>query len=164
METTITDYISVRQRATDLGCAIPQEITLLPTNFASATTRTEFLQLSEAATVRTLFRNHHLTMDELLPTSERSPYIQNNSSEWLAPTLFISSLLISQNPTAVSVALSVLANYVTDYLKGIPGPKIINVDIVVEKKGDWSCKTLSYKGDPAGLNTLPDIIRQMSDE
>jgi hypothetical protein len=81
MATNITDYISVHQRAADLGCAVPHGIALLPTNFDSATARADFLQRSEAATVRTLFRSHNLPIGELLPASERSPYIQDNSFE-----------------------------------------------------------------------------------
>jgi hypothetical protein len=154
MATNITDYISVHQRAADLGCAVPQGIALLPMNFDSATARADFLQRSEAATVRTLFRSHNLPIGELLPASERPPYIQNNGFEWLAPTLFISSSLMTENQAAVSVALNVLSGYILDFLKGMLGTKAVKLDIVVEKRGNRSCKKISYEGDVIGLNTL----------
>jgi len=164
MATHITDYISVQQRAVDLGCMVPQGIALLPVNFDSATARTDFLQLSEAATVRTLFRNNSLPIEELLPASERAPYIQNNAFEWVAPTLFISSALLTQNQVAAEVALHVLASYIKDFFKGMTGTKTVKLDIVVEKKGDRSCKKISYEGDVAGIDTLSDVIRQIADE
>lgn len=79
-----------------------------PANFKSAATRDELLQLSEAATVRALFRNNSIPLDELLPRAEQPPYIQNNSFEWLAPTLFIASGLLTENPVAVNLALHVI--------------------------------------------------------
>lgn len=164
MATNITDYINVHQRAVDLGCVVPQSIALLPINFDSAQARTDFLQPSEAATVRTLFRNNNLPIEELLPVSEHAPYIQNNSFEWIAPTLFISSALMTQNQVAVEVALHVLASYIKDFFKGITGTKTVKLTIVVEKKGDRSCKKIDYEGDVAGMDTLPEIIKHIANE
>ena len=165
MGTTITDYTNVHERANHLGCTIPQCIAILPTNFVSAATRADFLHLSEAATVRSLFRGHDLSMDELLPAPERAAYIQNNSFEWVAPTLFVSSCLMTENPAAVNVALNVLSAYIVELFKGSPNTdRKVKIDIVVEKKGDWSCKKIHYDGDPSGLNELPPIIRGLSDE
>jgi hypothetical protein len=164
MTTKITDYISVRQRASELGCTVPTRIAILPTNFDFVAARTDFQQLSEAATVKALFRTNNVPLDDLLPASERAPYIQNNSFEWLAPTLFISSSLLIDNQAAVSVALSVLSNYITDFFKGVPGQKTVKLDIVVERNGDMSCKKISYEGDVNGIDSLVDVIRQISNE
>jgi hypothetical protein len=71
---------------------------------------------------------------------------------------------MTENQAAVSVALNVLSGYILDFLKGMPGTKTVKLDIVVEKSGNRSCKKISYEGDVIGLNTLPDIIRQVSDE
>jgi hypothetical protein len=163
MTTTITDYVSVHERTAELGCQIPRNITLLPENFDSAQKTTDFLQLSEAATVRTLFRSHCVLLDELLPAEQRPHYIQYNSVDWVAPTLFISSAVMTENPTAVSLAISVLANYLSEFFKGMSG-KTAKLDIVVERKRDQSCKKLSYEGDVAGLSALPKIIQRLSDD
>lgn len=165
MGITVTDYNNVRDRATELGCLVPQHVAILPTNFVSAGTRGEFLHLSEAATVRSLFRSNSVPMDELLPAPERAGYIQNNSFDWIAPTLFISSCLMTENPAAVNVALNVLAAYIVDFFKGSPkNDRQVKLEIVVEKKGDRSCKRITYEGSPAGLSDLPPIIRRLSDE
>jgi hypothetical protein len=163
MKTTITDFPSVRQKALALDCIIPDGIALLPTNFTSVESKADFLQPSEAATVRSLFRNYNIVLEELVLPAERPAYIQNNSFEWVAPTLFIVSSLMTENSAIVSVAMNVLSSYVFEFFKGIPGEKTVKLDIVVEKKGDHSCKMIHYEGDPAGLNALPEIIRRISD-
>ena len=163
MPTTITDYISVRQRATDLGCFIPQTVTILPPNFTSAATAADFLRASEAATVHTLFRLNNIPFDELLAAGASPRYVQNNNFEWVAPTLFIPAALLSQNSAVVSLALGVLANYVTDFLKGRPGPKTAKLNIVIEKTGDWSCKSIQYDGDVSGIPEIGDVIGKLQD-
>jgi hypothetical protein len=164
MTTEITDYISVRGRAAELGCVPPQRIAILPVNFASVEARSDFLQLAESATVRTLFRTNAIPTDEILPSGERCPYIHNKAYEWIAPTLFISAALWSENPMAVNLALNVIANYITDYFKGAASEKPIKLEFVVEKRDGYSCKKLTYEGDISGINDLSDIISEIADE
>jgi len=164
MTTTISDYITVSERAASLGCAVPDTMAVLPVNFDSATTHRDFRQRSEAATVRTLFRTNGLPLSEFLPPDERGPYIHDNAFELVFPALFISATLITQNPIAVELALHVLGAYITDFFKGIAGKRNVKLDIVVEKKGNRSCKMISYEGDAPGLEALPEIIRRVCDE
>lgn len=117
MVTTTEEGPNVRKRAAELGCAIPTTMAILPGNFAEVSLRSEFLQPSEAATVRSLFRSSGVPLDDLVSAEEKPSYIQNNGFEWIAPTIFVGSSLISENQTIISVALSVLANYVTDFSK-----------------------------------------------
>jgi hypothetical protein len=126
MPTTITNFVSVRQRAADLGCSAPQTMTILPSNFAAAPTAADFLRASEAATVRTLFRINSIPVEELLAAGDFPNYVEHNDFEWVVPTLFIPAALLSQNPELVSLALGVLANYITDFLRGRPGPRTEN--------------------------------------
>ena len=94
------DYVQVDSRAAEIGCQRPTGMALLPENFQSATSYAELRQLSEAATVRTLFGTNGLPLCDVLDPSKPVPYIQNNSFEWVGPTLFVSSALVSsENPT-----------------------------------------------------------------
>jgi hypothetical protein len=161
MTTTITDYIRVADKASELGCKIPTGIAILPENFSTAVDRQHLLLGSQAATIQKLFRNNNFPMDDLLPAEERAPSIHNKHFEW-APLLFISAGLLSSDPNAVSVALGIISNYATDFFKGMPSKKI-KLNIVVEKKKDRACKQLSYEGDIAGLASLPEIIRGIND-
>jgi hypothetical protein len=160
----VQDYISVRDRAVELGCEAPRHIAILPVDFATATSATGMLQRSEAGTIRTLFRTNEIVLDELVPKEARGGYVQNNSFEWIAPTLFISGSLWSQDPAAVNLALNVLATYLTDFFKGMPGRKAAKLELVVEKKAGKTCKKLTYEGDVSGLRDLAATIERLADE
>jgi hypothetical protein len=164
MNITTEDYVRVDSRAAEIGCQRPTGMTLLPENFQSATSYAELRQLSEAATVRTLFRTNGLPLYDVLDPSKPVPYIQNNSFGWVGPTLFVSWALVSENPTVVTVALGVIANYLTDFLKGISGKTEVSLSIVVEKRTDRTCKRITYKGNVEGLSSLADIVKSTSDE
>ncbi|MEO4046959.1 hypothetical protein AAFN46_07680 [Pseudomonas sp. CAU 1711] len=164
MTTTISEYIDVRQRISDLGCLSPTGLALLPSNFETASDISTFRQVSESATVRTLLRTSNVPLDELLSKEQRPSYIQNNAFEWVAPTLFVSAGVLSQNASYLSVALSVIANYATDFFKGMSGENQVQMDIVVERTKSKVCKKVTYKGPPEGLKDLPEVIRTASDE
>ena len=111
-----------------------------------------------------MFRNEGLPIADVLPPNERLPSIQNNNYEWVAPTLFVTTGVISQQPECVAVALSVLANYVTEFFMGLKGPKTIKLEIVVEKTNTKVCKKLTYEGDVAGLSKLSKIVQEVANE
>ena len=161
--TNITDFVSVSQRVEQLGLASPNGIAFLPDDFESAETTADFRQRPEAATLRKVLKQANVAIDDLSP-GVKLPYIVNRSSQWIAPTLFISSSLLSTDPTMVSVALNVLSNYVTDFLKGFPGGPAVKFEIVVEKKGDRSCKRITYQGDAAGIASLAEVVGRIADE
>ena len=162
MTTKISDYIDVQAKIHDLGCEDPEGISILPVNFDSATSTDEFLQLSETSTVKTLLRNNEIPFSEV--RKEKPAYIQNNAFEWIAPTLFVSASLLSQHPEIISVSLSVIANYVTDFFRGLSGEKNIKLDIVVEKTKSKTCKKISYEGNVDGLKELANIVKEVGNE
>lgn len=164
MNTTISEYIDVRERIAELGCQSPTGLALLPANFETATSVSDFRQVSESATVRTLLRTSDIPLDEIVSKDKRSPYVQNNAFEWVAPTLFVSVGVLSQNASYLSVALSVIANYATDFFKGMSGNNEVHMDIVVERTKSKVCKKITYKGPPEGLKELPEVIRAAADE
>jgi hypothetical protein len=131
----------------------------LPVNFESASSVTEFLQASEAATVKKLFLEKGLPIDDIVDRNQRPPYVKNKSYDWVTPTLFISAALYSENPALVSMALSVLANYATDFFKGINRMPDVRLDIVAEETKTKTYKKISYQGPVDGLKNLADVIR-----
>lgn len=163
-QTTISDFATVADKLDELGCNFPSGIAILPVNFESASTVKELRQASEAATVKTLFRTANVPYGDIVGRNERLPYIQNNAFEWIAPTLFISAALLAENPAGISVALSVIANYATDFFKGMTGDKNIKLDVVVEKSNSKTCKKVSYEGPPDGLKDLASIIEATSND
>lgn len=164
MTIQISDYVSVSDRLEALGGRYPTGFALLPVNFESALAIADFRQVSEAATVRTLFRNNGLPQDDIVERSKRPPYIQNNAFDLILPTLFISAALLSENPNSVSIALSVIANYATDFFKGLSGDKNVKLEIVVEKTKTKTCKKVSYSGPADGLKDLASVVKAASDD
>lgn len=162
MTTKISDYVQVTDRAKKLGCATPTGIAVLPENFESAADRSTLLFGSQAATIRKLLEKGGLPVANLLPSGERVPAVHNKHFEW-APAIFVSAALLSENPSAVSVALGVISNYATDFFRGMPSRKV-KFTVVVERKKDKLCKKIDYEGDVSGLASLADILRQVGDE
>ncbi|MDK4715882.1 hypothetical protein [Rhizobium sp. CNPSo 4039] len=164
MITDVSNYVSVRDRAEQLGCMVSDRISVLPANFESAVSINDFLQRTEAATLRTLFRLNGVPSDDLVSREQRGAYIQNNSIEWIAPTLFVAGSIWSQEPNVVNLALNVLSTYITDFFKGAPGRKTVKLEIVVEKRRSTLCKRLKYEGDAEGIRELAAAIGRLADE
>lgn len=164
MSTKISDYANVEQRIEELGCIYPNGFAVLPVNFESAASIADFRSVAEAATVKTLLRSAGLPLDDIVERAARPPYISNHSYDWVAPTLFVSLALLSQNPHFVAVALSTIANYLTDFFRGGASKKTIKMNIVVERAVSRSCKKVTYEGPPEGLKEIAEIVRSASDE
>lgn len=159
-----SDYLNVSKRMAELGCRYPRGLAFLPVNFESASSIAEFRQVSEAATVKKLFRGAGLPHDEIVEQAQKPPYVQNNSFEWVAPTIFVSAALISENPHCVAIALSLIANYATDFFRGIGGRKSVKLDVVVERTSTKTCTRISYEGDADGLKSLSEVVQNAAHE
>lgn len=161
---SISDFPSVRERAEALSCAFPDGLALLPSNFLAAEVRSDLKESSEAATLRKLFRTAGLEITPLLPIGEKSAISLNRSAGWIGPAIFISAGLLSTNATAVSVALGVLTNYLSDFMKGSLRSKGVELDVIVERHGDRVCKRISYNGPIEGLAQLADAVVRVANE
>ncbi len=139
-------------------------ILILPINYESINSESEIRFQSEAATVKTLFRQrkipHSMFSWKALPTR----YVQNNAFEWIGPALFISAGIFSQNELAINTALGVLASYIADYFKGRSGNNVAKLTIVVEQTKKKQCKKINYEGDAEGIKNLGEIIKSIANE
>ena len=120
MSIEITDYLDVGQRASELGLKAPEGLCILPRRFGSAKDVAELVHESSALDLKTLFREADLPVTVYQPDGTKIPYLQENDIVWVGPVLFVSYAALSENPHILSVALSVIANYVTDLFKGSP--------------------------------------------
>jgi hypothetical protein len=120
MGTVIGPFIDVRERAADLGCAVPEGFALLPRNFETATRRGELVHDASGLSVRAAWRADGVEETRLEPEGETWAAAQKDAAEWIGPIIFVGSALLSQNPDAVNVGLGVVANYATDLLRGLP--------------------------------------------
>jgi hypothetical protein len=156
-----TDYVDVEQRATELGCRVPTEFAILPRYFATASDKDALVQEDTAPTVRILLRAAGIPETPIESEGERFPLIEENSFEWVGPTIFIGAAIFSANSHMISVALSVIANYLTDYFKGRPGEKKAKLRIVVPQPRTKKYTEITYEGDIEGLPGLQKIIKEV---
>lgn len=164
MNTSISDFVSVRERLLTLGYRSPTGLAILPLNLEHAASASDIRLQSESATVKTLFRQAGIPLDELFEPSNRPPYVQNNDAHWIAPAIFVAAGVFSENPNAVSVALGVLSNYLTDFFKGRTGEPTIKATIIVETTKTKTCKRIEYEGNVEGLKALADVVRGTQDD
>jgi len=164
MPVHVSDYINVRERAIELDCNIPTGLALLPRNFADAKIKEDLLHESTAPTVRILLRQAGITETALEREGERLHQAgQKDFAEWIGPIIFVSGALLSNNPQAISVALGVISNYLTDWFKGLTSGKNVRLDVVVEA-GEEGYKRISYEGPVEGLRDLPQVVREVASD
>lgn len=157
----VEKYVDVQKRAQELGCRVPSGLALIPANFETAATKQELAHDLHGLTVRTLWREAGLEESRLEEPGEHWPSAQRDALEWLGPTIFVSASLVSENPTAVSIALSVVANYVTDFFKGVPPvQRRASLDVVVEDP-PGSYRRVRYRGPPEGLQEAAQVVREL---
>jgi hypothetical protein len=161
MTVELSPFFDVRHRASELGCAIPDGLALLPRNFATAETRGGLIHDAEGLSVRAAWRSEGIAEARLKPDGELWPAAQENAADWIGPTIFLGSSLWVSNPALVSVALGVVSNYVTDLFRGRPPAECrASLSLVIEDESGET-RRLDYHGSPAGIAELPNVIKEM---
>lgn len=160
----VENYVNVKEKAQKLNLNIPLQIALLPKNFKTAKDKKELIHASTTPTVRKLWIQNNIQETPIEKSGEKIPCSAEKAFEWIGPTIFVSSLLLSQNPHLVNIALNVISNYLTDWFRGIAyNERKVKLSIVVEtRSGDY--KEVKYEGPLDGLGKLPKIIKEIHDE
>jgi hypothetical protein len=163
MPITIENYIDVKERALELECNIPDELSILPRNFEIAKSKSELVYESSVPDIRILFREAGIIETRLEKQGDKCFYKQDKHFDWIGPTIFISASFLSQNPHIISITEGIISNYLTDLFKGKFYSEKIELTYVLERTKDKEIKRIVYKGDLAGLDELPKIIRERLD-
>jgi hypothetical protein len=165
MAIEITDYVDVEERSSNLGIKAPEGAFMLPRHFAHAKDVGELCHESSALDLKTLFRQAGLPITVYQPDGARIPYLQENDVTWVGPVLFFSAAALVQNPHLVSVALSVIANYVTDLFKGLPPSARVRLTVVVEttttKTTKKTTKKIDFDGPPDKISEINDLVKDI---
>ncbi|MBP7765096.1 MAG: hypothetical protein KA113_07910 [Syntrophaceae bacterium] len=106
-----------------------------------------------------LLRQHKIPVDTLNPIDATTSLQDNRGLDWIAPTFLVSSLLLTQNPTLVSVALSIIANYVTDLCKGLKSDPEVKVKIVQTADNGKKAQRINYEGPVSGLPEIEKVLQ-----
>ncbi len=158
---TVTDFCDVSERARFLGLNNPEGLAFLPRNFEHATTFDELLHEDTVDTLRALFRNSEIPETRVEQPGQKIPVIVEKSFDLVCPAFFVGGVLFSENPHLLSLALSIVANYATDFFKGTPGPNEVTLSMInaVEKEdGSKVYKKVEYKGPVEGMAELRKTV------
>lgn len=160
MKIQIEPYINVNEKAMLLGCDIPKDITILPRNFEDAKLIDEFIYESSTPEIRLLLKEAHISETGIDNKGAKRVYAQEKSIEWIGPLIYVSAECILTNPYVIPIIEGVIANYVTEWLRGIPESKGVKLGIVVEKEENREFIKIDFEGSPSELHHLSDIIRE----
>ena len=156
----ITDYINVKAQLSKLGCHEPSGLAILPSNFESANSIDELLQPMESATVKKLLILNELPYTDILERNNRPKYVTEKSIDLILPTIFISAALLSENPAAVSLALNIIANYATEFFRGMKGERKVKIDFVTETP-EGCYKKLSIECPPESVKEVMPALKEL---
>lgn len=158
MPVKISDYPNVIERCEKLGIGKPQTNCVLPNNFESAASQSDWEYSASETTVRLLLRDESIEVAKLEDDQTKRKLLSRRSLTWYGPVLFFTAAELAQNPHLVSVSLGVIANFLTEQFRGTPGEHEVRLDIVTEKTKTKTTRKFSYAGNVEGLKTLKDAI------
>jgi len=158
MNTTIKE-IDIDQKLNELNISLSGGLTFMPEHIEKIKSRDDLVFAESLTQLRKLFKANGVEFATL--GFDDSRFRARKSAELFLPGLFISLSLLSENPTVISVALSVLANYVTEFFKGKVGAKNASIEIYIEKTNEKKVTQISYNGDAEGIKNLENIIKNL---
>ena len=160
---TIGDYPDIAKKLEEFDLTYPKTLAILPLNLNSATSKKDLFNSETTSTVRVLWKKAGV-VETPIEGKNKIPELLQQSFEWIGPTIFFASTLITGHPELIDLAVRVISDYLTVLFKGIPKEeKKAKLDIVAETK-NGSFKDIHYEGDIEGLKELPKVIRSLDDE
>ncbi len=135
------------------------EIILLPSNW-NQDKEENFIYSENTVTIKKLLKNNNIPVS-ILNFKPDSKITNNRNIDWVSPIIFISAAFVSSNSDAVSISLSIIANYLTDYFKGNKSDPNVKISLYFERH-DGEIKEASYSGPTSGLDKFQQSIKEFS--
>lgn len=140
-----------------LGIDYPDKICFFPENIDSAKDKSELVFTDSVSDLSKVFKQNNIDISRL--GGESKLLRSRKNADFFVPAIFFSLSLISENPSIVSLSLSVLANHITDFFKGSFNCKNVNLEIYIETNKKKKIKKISYSGNVDGIEKLADVIK-----
>ncbi len=153
-------YVPVLYRATELGCAMPESIAILPDNFCEANSRLELMVRAESVTLRNLFENASAPLENFFSLGEHIVTGHRDGLSWEA-CLFVPTSVVRRDSGAIANAIALISAYLMDLFKGRHDPQI-KLSVVVEEKHQGDCRKLTYQGDASGVSAMTARILEVA--
>jgi len=140
----------------DINQRAASTLLFLPNNWP--TKAEEYVYASTVQSVVKLLKQNNVPAVSLNPIDATTSLQDNRGLDWIAPTILISGLLLTQNPSMISVALSIIANYVTEVFKGLKNDPEMKLDIIQTSADEKKAQRVHYEGPVSGLQELEKIL------
>ena len=141
-----------------------QRIILLPQNYEFTNNKEDLFFNEEIKTVGKMFSMNSL--DNFLIKingKEIDNYFAQKSGEIILPSIFVSSLILTENPHLISVALGVVSNYATTLLKGIPKRnQTVKFKIITKNSKTNKISKIEYNGNVEGISELAKVLKDLN--
>lgn len=161
MKTEIKEYNNFINQIKKYDFDIPNGISLIPTNIGNADSKDDLVYFGSAKSLKKLWKSNSIELSKIEKEGDRQYYLHQHSAEWIAPTIFLGASLLSESPNTISIALSVVANYVTDLFRGKPPKTTFKMELIIEEEKDKKYKKITFEGEPNDMNGLIRVIREM---
>lgn len=160
------EYIDVRKKIEELSLNNVTGLAFLPMNFETTNNADEFMCRDSLKVVNKLMRQKNIEISRLETNVVKTQYYVENDITWVGPTIFIAYSFWTENPNLISIGLSMIAGYLSDFFKGKSKSPKVKLEYVLEKnpKKDKKYVRFSYEGDIEGLDKLPSILKNLKDE
>ncbi|MCK4814491.1 hypothetical protein KA005_01870 [bacterium] len=144
----------------DIGDPTDKEIFILPNNFDL--TKQEYCYSSTLPTIKKLAKEKNVLF-RIIGDTEDQKLLEQRGQEWYGPVFLVGSLFYSQNSQMVSIALSMIANYLSNIFMGQKDVKA-KMDVLVRNDEKKITKKVSYEGPVGGLTEVNDAIKSVMSE
>jgi len=169
---TVEEYLDVEAKSQSLGFELRGPICMLPNNLDELSSLEESIHFSSALTLVKLLEEASIPASIMEAEGGDRKYLVQKNVTWYGPVLLFAAAEIAQNPQLVSISLGVIANYLTDYFKGIPiGEQQVELSVVTERlrktktTETQSTRKFNYKGNVEGLRILEErILKECNDD
>lgn len=139
-----------------------ESILLLPLNWRSSDKQPVYAVSTES--VAKLLSQANVRSQTLSPLTTETHLKDERGMDWVAPTLFVSSLMLSQNGMAISLALNVMGNYATDLFKGIKKDPNVKLTVVHTRERGKRSREIYYEGPASGLKLVSEALSNLESE
>lgn len=108
-----------------------------------------------------LLRKESISVEPLDPLDSKVSFQDSRGLEWVAPTLVVSGMLLAENPEIISMALNVLAKYISDIFKGRDKDPAVRLNVVFVSSKRKDTRKIQFKGPASALSEVNKILSEL---
>jgi len=142
--------------ASEIASRATKKILLMPESWPTGSGEPVYTDSTES--VRKLLVAGGVPVETATPISSRTTLAENRAATWVGPTLLVSGLLVTQNPSAIALALNLVAGYVTQLFPVRWQQPGVSLSIVQTSVDGTKTRKVKYTGPASGLEGLASVL------